>query len=146
MQAVEAMTILIALGDSALRLNSTHGDKTPKYSDAEKQLQLAVSVAQAMLNTALPVARFRVFVKIESGQEEGREYTICSDKIEDVVAALAPLSAMSRKVYITLWEQRATGADMIEAFQSWTKTAAHKKMKVWLNTLRKYAVTIPLVH
>jgi len=145
MQAVEAMTVLIALGDAALKLNSTHGTEATEYSDAEKQLQLAVSVAQAMLNTALPVARFRVFVKIESGKEEGREFTVCSDKIEDIVAALYPLSKLARKVYITLWEQRATGADMVEAFQDWTRSSITRKMTHWLDSLKKYAVTIPMV-
>lgn len=146
MTPVEAMTILIGLGDGALKLNSTFGTDAPELSESEERLQLAVSVAQAILNTAVPVARFRCFVKIESGREEGREFTICSPNIEDIVAALYPLSTLARKVYVTLWEQRPTGADMIEAYQGWTRARGEKRMHVFLNQLQKYAVTIPSVH
>ena len=108
MQAVEALTRLIDIADAMA-----------DAEDAEKaeQDQLAISICQAMLNTALPVARFRCFVQVESGKHLGREYTLCGVKIEDIVAGLTPLSRAGTKVYVTLWEQRATGADMIEGYQ-----------------------------
>jgi hypothetical protein len=101
-----------------------------------EQDQLAISICQAMLNTALPVARFRCFVRIESGRDDGREYTICSTNIEDVIAALYPLHSFSRSIYVSLWEQRSTGADMLEAYQGKTnKQFSH----FFLENLKKYS-------
>lgn len=140
MQSVEALTILIGLGDAALKLNGTHGSEAPEYSDAEQQLQLAVSVAQAMLNAAIPVARFRCFVKIESGLSKGREFTVCSPIIEDIVAALEPMNHRKIDVYITLWEQRATGAEMIESYQGPTRTMRSNSFVKYLNGLRRYSI------
>lgn len=134
MQAVEGLTILIGLADETLKLNSTYGTDAPVFSPSEERLQLATSICQAMLHTALPVAKYRVFVKIESGRENGREYTICATSIEDIVAALYPLSRMRRQVYVTLWEQRATGADMLEGYQG-----SSDKMRSYLDMMRKYS-------
>lgn len=153
MQPVEAIMHLIAVTDSQLAQakslveNPEYDIANPEeYQAGIEKMEVSVAVATAMLNTALPVARFRCFVKIESGREEGREFTICSPNIEDIVAALYPLSTLARKVYVTLWEQRPTGADMIEAYQGWTRARGEKRMHVFLNQLQKYAVTIPSVH
>ena len=143
MQAVESITMLIALGDQALKLNSSIGTDTPELSDSEQQLSTAVAVAQAMLNTALPVARFRAFVKYESGKEQGREFTVCGVNIEDIVVALYPMTQMSREVYVTLWEQRSTGADMLKGFQGRTRQTDFKRPKMfraYLDSLQKYSV------
>lgn len=141
MQAVEALTLLISMGDQSLKLNASLDGDNPQLSEYEKQLQLAVSVCQAMLNTALPVARFRCFVQIESGREKGREYTICGVNIEDIVTALYPLSLLQRNVYVSLWEQRATGADMIEGYQGPTRGVSKPQFRMFLDSLRKYSVS-----
>lgn len=138
MQAVEGLTRLIAIADQ------TYKDLGDPQDEAERKEfendQVAISIAQAMLNTALPVARFRVFVRIESGRETGREFTICAVNIEDIVAALYPLSTMVRQVYISLWEQRQTGADMLEGFQGWTHSPGQKKaLRLFLDGLKKYS-------
>lgn len=140
MQAVEALTLLIALGDQTLSLNSTVGTDNPELSENEETLKTAISIAQAMLNTALPVARFRCFIKIESGFQLGREYTICSPIIEDIVAALYPLSLLRVDVYITLWEQRSTGADMLEGFQGRARSVSRPGLDAYLDRLRKYSI------
>jgi hypothetical protein len=141
MQAVEALNRLIAVADQyAPKVFSDQS--SPEDRQEGEQNLLAISVAQAMLNTALPVARWRCFVQYESGKEEGREFTICAVNIEDIVAALYPLSTMVRKVYITLWEQRPTGADMVQGFQGWTHTPAKKKaLRQFLDSLRQYSVS-----
>jgi len=144
MQPVEALQRLIIVGDVELKQNSTYGTEQQELSPNEEDLALAVAVCQAMLNTALPVARFRCFVRMESGKEKGREFTICSPNIEDIVVALYPLSLMARFVYISLWEQRADGASMIEGFQGNTRPSAAKKapnLRLFLDSLRKYAMT-----
>lgn len=136
MQPVEAITRLIALAD-----NRHDGRSVDPDNENEKLDELAVTVVQAMLNTALPVARFRCFVKIDSGSEEGLEYTICAVKIEEVVCALMPLTRATREVYVQLWEQRATGADMLAGYQGWTRLigrrTGHKALSSYLNELLK---------
>lgn len=139
MQAVEALTRLIAIADRRGIDSDKELAERLKDSDEAAKDQLASSIAQAMLNTALPVARFRCFVQIESGKRKGREFTICAVNIEDIIAALGPLSTTATKVYINLWEQRATGADMLEGYQGWTRTATDKKMQMFLKSLEKYS-------
>jgi hypothetical protein len=151
MQAVEALTLLIRAADLlstptgfTIPLDNTNAEPVPDIpSSAQVELKVAVAVAQAMLNTALPVARFRAFVRYESGKEDGREFTICGINIEDIVAALYPMTQMNRAVYVTLWEQRATGADMLEGFQGRTKqiTDQPKMFRSYLDSLRKYSVS-----
>lgn len=151
MQPVEAILHLITATDNRVQHarelieNPDFDTSDPEWQAGIEKLELAVSVASAMLNTALPVARFRCFVKIESGPEENREFTISSPHIEDIVAALAPWCAIVRKVYVTLWEQRATGADMVEAYQGMTRSRGKKHLQVFLNQLQKYAATVPMV-
>ena len=147
MQPVEAITLLIALGDAALSTRAGTFPISPNsefiedpLTEAQERLQLAVTVSQAMLNTALPVARFRAFVKIESGKENGREYTVSGVNIEDIVAALYPLSLIARSVYVTLWEQRSTGADMLEGFQGSTRTMLKKSFRAYLEGMSKHSV------
>jgi len=142
MQPVEAMSILIAIGDLA---SKSMGAAVPEAVDdpqtlSQQRLDVAIAVAQAMLNTALPVARFRLFVQIETGRDKGREYTVCSPTIEDIIAALYPVGRIARRIYVTLWEQRPEGADMIEGFQGSTATAAGKQFKLYLEGLKKYSV------
>lgn len=139
MQPAEAMTLLIALGDATLKLNSSVGTGQPELSESEEQLQLALSVAQAMLNTALPVARFRLFVQVESGTDKGTEYTVCTPDIEGIISALHSLGVLSRKVYITLWEQRSTGAGMVQAYQGLTRSHRLRSFQSFVQGLRIYS-------
>lgn len=142
MQPVEALTLLIAAGDANWKFTSMSDTDSPReLTEYEQQLQLAVTVCQAMLNTALPVARFRCFVRMESGKETGREFTICSANIEDIAVALYPMSLMSRFVYIALWEQRSDGASMLEGYQGNTRPGSiHKNsLRKFIDGLRKYS-------
>lgn len=147
MQPVEALTRIIAMADAntAARTEvsiplAPQGEITEVQNNELEQDKLAVSIAQAMLNTAIPVARFRCFVKIESGKMEGREYTICAVNIEDIVTALYGLGRNNQAVYITLWEQRATGADMLDSFQGKTRMSGGQFDR-YLNELRRYTVS-----
>jgi hypothetical protein len=140
MQATEALTHLIALGD-AMTAAPVEGTERvrPRTEEEQERDTLAISVCQAMLNTALPVARFRLFVRIENGKDDGREFTVCGVKIEDIIAAMTPYQNSARKLYVTLWEQRATGADMLEGFQGWTRVAGKPSLKLYLEGLKKYS-------
>lgn len=134
MQAVEAMTRLIEMADHYIA-----EEGGPADPDKREQLEVAVAVAQAMLNTALPVARWRCFVKFESGVEKDREFTLSAVNIEDIVVPLRALGNARRQVYVTLWEQRATGADMVTGYQGSTFDLK-KKYRGFVDALRQYAV------
>lgn len=140
MQPVEAITRVLALADVHQQSDRKDQEEGLSSMDPEsrslfEQDELAISVVQAMLNTALPVARFRCFVKIDSGIEEGLEFTVCAVKIEEIVCALRPLTRATRKVYVNLWEQRATGADMLAGYQGWTRRIARRSSH---NALGRY--------
>lgn len=145
MQAVEAMTLLISLGEQELALNSTRGTQEVQQSEHEQQLELAVAVTQAMLNAMVPVARFRVFVRIEGGNpktEIGSEYTICCTDIKSVKSSIRGLARERKDVYVVLWEQRATGADMLSGYQGNTtesmRPGREKRFTNWLNALDEF--------
>ena len=140
MQPVEAITRLLAIADQQGQdLGGPVDPDTPAGQD-----QLAVSITQAMLNTALPVARFRAFVRIESGGSSGHEYTICATKIEEIVTALKPLTLFSTTVYVSLWEQKPMGADMLSGYQGKSKVMLRSRTKgglaAYLASLSKYSV------
>lgn len=139
MQAVEALQRLISMADELVGL---HPSQRPANEEDSSEDKIAIAIIQAMLNTALPVARFRCFVRIESGKAMGREYTLCATRIEDIVAALHPLSRVKTDVYVLLFEQRADGADTLDCYQGTTKTftrASQSHFANYLESLRKYA-------
>ena len=140
MQAVEALTRLIAIADQANQVTSFD----MKTTEELEQDQLAVTIAQAMLNTALPVARFRCFVRIEGGvkKEIGSEYTVCAPDLKSIQSSLRLLLPHRRDVYIQLWEQRKTGADMLSAYQGSTRYGVRGNQRVhnfdlWITGLAK---------
>lgn len=135
MQPVEAITRLIALADGMTAPPDGPTRNVLHTEEEQQQNELAINVVQAMLNTALPVARFRCFVKIDSGSEEGLEFTVCAVKIEEIACALRPLTKATRKVYVNLWEQRATGADMLAGYQGWTRNIGRRSSH---NALGRY--------
>lgn len=138
MQAVEAMTRLIGLADEMISVEGSiiPWDGTINYESLE-ELKVATAVCTAMLNTALPVARYRVFVRYDHSyprDEIGSEFTLCSTRMKDIRAALSPLQLMKKEVYITLFEQKDTGADMISGYQGQTRSL-NNKFKKWLDNL-----------
>lgn len=141
MQAAEAITRLIAIADQQ---NADLGPALDEQeASAREQDQLAVTIAQAMLNSMIPVARFRVFIRIESGTFDGAEYTVCCTDIVSVRAAVHALRSPARKIYIQLWEQRATGADMLLGFQGSTASFMKGKRSLdhWLDSLSQFEHT-----
>lgn len=144
MQAVEALTRLIKMADETMESTCIDPESLDQDDPSLQRFQqdkVAIAIIQSMLNTALPVARFRCFVRIESGKAKGREYTLCATRIEDIVAALHPLSRTRCDVYVLLFEQRATGANALDGYQgSTTKGLKPSATFVgYLESLRKYA-------
>ena len=139
MQAAEAITRLIDLADRyAPKVFSE--ESTPEFRAEVEENQVAISIAQAMLNSMIPVARFRVFIRIESGTFDGAEYTVCCTDIKSVRTAVYALRSPARKIYIQLWEQRATGADMLLGFQGSTASFMKGKRSLdhWLDSLSQF--------
>lgn len=120
MQAVEAMQRLITIADlSMIDVRGKEG-----LSEAEQQAlmdnETAIAIIQAMLNTALPVARFRCYVEIETAlHKELREgeFTVCAVDIKGIEAGLLFLARRPAIVKVHLFEQRQAGAEMIHGFE-----------------------------
>lgn len=138
MQAAEALTRLIAMGDELLGL---HPSQRPANEDKERE-ELAITIAQAMLNSMIPVARYRVHVEIDAEQplrksaEDARavheEFTACATQMHGILGALIGITMTKTNVRVSLWEQRPTGADMISGYQGPTKCLAYK---TWLQEI-----------
>lgn len=140
MQAVEALQTLILETDKRVAFRrevdpasiEEGGEKHEWY----EHTTLAVAVAQAMLNTAIPVARFRAFVEVDDEQpkrtaaERERaifaEFTICGTTINSIRSGLIGLSQVKTNCRVLIFEQRATGADMVTAFQGTSKTQQYR--------------------
>lgn len=137
MNALEAMTRLIEVGDKSLT-RRVHADEGIEQARLE-QIELALAICTAMLNTALPVAKYRCFVKIEETfpkTDNDTETTVCGVRMKDIRAALRPLSNARRKVYITIFEQRKDGAEMISGFQGYTRGSSGYTH--WLESLSAF--------
>lgn len=137
MNGAEALTRLIGAAD---QLRSRIED----WKEQE-ELQVASAVCQAMLNTMLPIARFRAHVEIDAGQAKrtpGKaklaatsEFTACSVTMDGIRSSLTALSSVETNVRISIWEQRANGADMLSGFQGKTKTQQFRIFMEGLNAL-----------
>lgn len=136
MQASEALTLLIDSADKELGRNSSIRTETPELSEHEEQLQIAVAIGQNMLNMMIPVARFRAHVTVESLGSQSRlglgDFTVCGVDISSIKNGLIGLSMEQVNVHATLWEQRATGADMLNGYQGLTKTLGFRN---WVKSL-----------
>lgn len=149
MNAAEAMTRLIDVSDRYLKINELSED----INDIEKEndeIRTAAAVCMAMLNTFLPIARFRCHVEVTSSGKSApgkaklaatSEFTSCSASMDGIRSSLAALSSVETDVRVTIFEQRATGADMLSGYQGLTKTQNYRRFLEGLNALE----TLPTV-
>lgn len=151
MQPVEAMTIL--LDETSQKMALTHkmselSEMTAEQKEWCENVELAVSVGYAMLNTALPVAKFRVFIQATKEltarrgdhQIEITEYTLCATSIKGIRDCLLDLTQRKKTdVYINLWEQRADGATMHSGFQGSPRS---KQFLLWVDSLDQFDPTV----
>lgn len=143
MQAVEAMQRLIAMSDELLGLHPSQRPENKNKEDSE----VAVAIIQAMLNTALPVARYRAFVEIDdkkpkrSAYQETiaptHEFTVCAVDMEGILSGLIGVTSVPVNVKITVFEQRADGADMISGYQGQTKVQGYRTFLRGLKALEE---------
>lgn len=134
MQAVEALTRLIKVTDLAIleAKNQINMEDSILASEVE-QNGVAVAVGQAMLNTALPVARFRAHVTIDKIGPSSKlglgDFTVCGTSISSIKNGLIGLSHEGVEVHVSLWEQKAAGADMLSGYQGHSKS---RNFRLWL--------------
>lgn len=138
MNALEAMQRLVSLADKFRHAVGYRGELEEDQLD-----ETAVAVIQRMLNTALPVTRYRVFVELDQVQPRAKltgvkqspvteEFIVSGVTIRAVLGGLIGLHEAPLDVRVTLWEQRATGAEMISGYQGRTKT---KGYRAWLGQI-----------
>jgi hypothetical protein len=140
--ALEAITMLIAEADDKIALTrkmSELSEMSPEQRKHCENVEVAISVVTAMLNTALPIARFRAFVQVDGSTMHKRvvkdEFTVCSTTIDGIRSGLVGLREYRTNVHVTLWEQRSTGADMLSGYQGPTKITRYRS---WLSSLDSF--------
>lgn len=130
MNALEALSRLIAMGDE---LTGLHPDHRPANADNADDLT-AIAACQAILNTALPIARFRLHVELFGSKTD---FTVSAVTIRALRGTLMNLrnGDKNQEVQATLWEQRQTGAEMLSGFRGFTRAANYK---LWLKQIEDY--------
>lgn len=132
MRALEALTRVIAHAEAELNLNSTRGTDAVDQSESEKELEEAVELCKAILETALPLARYRVHVEFRPtfGDKGPYEYTLCAVRLNDVVKALSNLRMA--EIRVNVWEHKTSSASLIFGFQG---MVGSKPFKLFLSHL-----------
>ena len=141
MQAIEALTRLITMADAHQLSDRQDMASNSSLMDAETIEQFnddetAIAICQAMLNTAIPVARYRAFIEVETEQPKRtkfqesvavkNEFTVCSVDMPGIISGLQGVTHVPTNCKITVWEQRQTGADMISGYQGSTKSSGYR--------------------
>lgn len=134
MQPVEALTRLIQVTDlSIAEAKSQINTEDSIIASEIEQNEVAVAIGQAMLNTALPVARFRAHVTIDKIGPSSKlglgDFTVCGTSISSIKNGLIGLSHEGVEVHVSLWEQKAAGADMLSGYQGHSKS---RNFRLWL--------------
>lgn len=134
MQPVEALTRLIKVTDLSIAEAKSQVNMEDSIIASEvEQNEVAVAIGQAMLNTALPVARFRAHVTIDKIGPSSKlglgDFTVCGVSIPSIKNGLIGLSHEGVEVHVSLWEQKATGADMLSGYQGHSKS---RNFRLWL--------------
>jgi len=131
MNSLEALSRVLAHAEGNLQIMRDRvvdpdysGDLSPEFHKTREDLEVAVAVCQAIMNTALPIARFRAHVEItpvvgEKGHR--REFTVCAVDIPGIQAGLVGVRGYTGNVLATLWEQKQGGADMLSGHHGYCK-------------------------
>ena len=143
MQPVEALTRLIQVTDLSIAEAKSQINMEDSLVASEiEQNEVAVAIGQAMLNTALPVARFRAHVTIDKIGPSSKlglgDFTVCGVSIPSIKNGLIGLSHEGVEVHVSLWEQKATGADMLSGYQGHSKS---RNFRLWLADIDSFEGT-----
>jgi hypothetical protein len=147
MHPAEALTLLIKQADNWVSLTKSTEQivqRTPEETNWLEELEIAISIGQAMLNTAIPVVRFRCFVQVDPISKKKTpvrdEFVITATNVAALRSGLVALRHYKVDVHVTLWEQRAQGADMLSGYQGPTKSERYES---WLESLSMYEQEVP---
>jgi len=137
MQPVEALTRLIQVTDLSIAEAKSQINMEDSIVASEiEQNEVAVAIGQAMLNTAIPVARFRAHVTIDNIGPSSKlglgDFTVCGVSIPAIKNGLIGLSHEGVEVHVSLWEQKASGADMLSGYQGHSKS---RNYRLWLASI-----------
>lgn len=147
MNAAEAITRLLEHSDNFSRSPSYRRE----YTEQEQEdLQLATAVVTAMLNTMLPIARFRAFVEVERSAKKTHpvsrvtdEFTICAVSMKGIRSGIAGVSVSEMEARITIFEQTSSGATMVSGFQGSSKS---QRYRMWYNSLDMLEQETPAIN
>ena len=139
MQPVDAFRRVIAAAQGAEDGRSIDPSDPEHLKDRE-----AISICQALMYSALPMARFECMVTVEGigpGSKLGLgDYTACALTIAGVKNGLVGLSMEKVTVYVRLWERMQQGSEMLSGYQGDTKTL---KFRNWLKDIDRWDAERP---
>lgn len=141
MNAPEALQLLINHMDRMW----IHSDYQITLNDEEKeQIKLATAICVAMLNTALPIAKYRAFVEIinddgamktSKAHPQGyidAEFTVCATSGAGIRSGLAGVGRDDLNVRVLVFEQKEGTADVVSGYHGFTKS---QKYRLWYKSL-----------
>jgi hypothetical protein len=131
LQPVEALRLVIGASEKRALVAPTQEERD--------QLAQAEHMCRAILDAALPIARFQCMVTIEKIGERSKlglgDFTVCGLTIPAIRNGLVGLSMEKVTVYARLWERMQEGADMLSGYQGDTKTLGFRN---WLKSLDEW--------
>ncbi len=136
MRAAEALERLLMM---ATELMGIHPSQRPVEAEQKEAEEVATAICTAMLNTAIPIARWRLHVEIEEVERKSKfsvtDFTICATHTASLQSALVGFWLADAKVSISLWEQKVNGAEMVMGYQGHTKDQKFRRffdqLKYW---------------
>lgn len=137
---LEAMQTLISVADNHMSLSRSMAelnDMDPEQRERVENIEVAISVVNAVLNTAMPIVRFRAFVQVDATSKKKAirdEYTICAQSINGILAGLIGLQQHKVDVHASLWEQKPLGAEMLTGYQGPTR-GRRSQYRSWIESL-----------
>lgn len=144
MRAIEALERLLASADREINMRLLQQGVGADLPDELQRDMTAQSICQAMVNTAIPIARFRIHAEVSSPDAKKTkvgecDFTVCANSIQSVKAGVVALLKEDAQVYVTLWEQSAAGAEMLSGYQgaSWSQG-----FRAWIKQLDHFEPTI----
>lgn len=133
MQASNALQIVLGLARER-HDQDIWDDHDPK--------EAALKLCEEILTVAVPVARFRCYVTVETISMSNRsklglgDFTVAGLDIPSIKNGLIGLSMEPVSVYVQLWEHREEGKfDMASGYQGPTKTLGFRN---WLKDIDRY--------
>ncbi len=133
MQPTEALQSILAAAEKRALVAPTQTERD--------DLAQAHQLCKSFLDTAVPLARFRCYVTIESVGPKSRlglgDFTICGTSIPAIKNGLTGLRMEKVSARILLWELQQEKADMISGYQGDTKTLPYRN---WLADIDRHEV------